>query len=111
MFFVANLVELFNSLNLGLVILDLKLISNWLIKIKGKSVLKAELVRVSQQSEVKRNRGCSHLCLFPSNPLRPHAVEVMPLSQADEMMYPSLGIIGTGWPQPSQHISFLTAFV
>lgn len=55
----------------------------------------------------------THLLLdiFRSKPLCPHAVEVMPVSQADEMMSPHLGIIGTRWPQPSQNISFLTAFI
>ena len=49
--------------------------------------------------------------IFPSKPLCPRAVEVMPVSQADEMMSPHLGIIRTRWPQPSQNISFLTAFI
>ena len=57
-----------------------------------------------------RERPSPRLCIFPSKPLYPRAGEVTPLSQAHEMMYPHLVIVGTRGPQPSQNISFLTGF-
>lgn len=59
---------------------------------------------------MRRNRKCSpHLCIFPDKPLCPRAT-VISSSPADEMMYPSLEIIGTRWLQPSQNISFFNCF-